>query len=303
MFAVRNAWRLPVVLVLAILGSIPIPDVSSQEVRQDVASLRNFIVGSDDRLARLSARWTLADLYRDQGKLREALIVITDARNDSESEAELTVTALRRAAIALGLGLTTEAEGLLAFVRDRDQFLNPETRIVLLIEEGNVAIEREDLSLAIERFDRAASEAAGISAHSLEARALINSLRAKLDNQDLRGLSSSSTRLTRWSEICGQATKLLCSRSLPVICIGARLKTIGRNGVFSSLPTVTMTLHDRPRRRRLCAHTHSVSSAHCMRIVAGSKRRCASVIRLLFMHRRLMSPSNSIGGSGKSAEY
>jgi len=152
--------------------------------------LRQIAAESSDRRERLGALWTLTDQLRDQGKLRDALRVVTDARTFSETDTELAITSLRRAGIALGLGLTTEAEGLLAFVRARESLLSPATQIVLLLEEGNFAVESENYQEAIAAFDRAAEQAQTLSDPALEARARINALRARLDDQDLQRLDA-----------------------------------------------------------------------------------------------------------------
>ena len=172
-----------------LLGALLAGPAAAQPSRT-LAELREIAASSEDRSARLDALWALADRLRDQGKLRDALRTCSQAAAISETDRELAITSLRRAGVALGLGLTTEAEGLLAFVRARAQSLDPATRIVLQLEEGNFAVESDNLTEAIERFDEAAAAAVEIQDPALEARARINALRARLDDQDLRRLDA-----------------------------------------------------------------------------------------------------------------
>lgn len=177
---------------IAFLGLFIAGTVSAQQMPQGANSLRKDAIESQYREDRLAALWALSDLYRDQGKLREALRVTDDARGESQLESELTITALRRAGIALGLGLMTEVEGLLNYVRDRSELLNPATHIVLLLEQGNYDVESENLSSAIAHFEQASLEAEAMGDLALEARARINTLRANLESLDISTLGELS---------------------------------------------------------------------------------------------------------------
>lgn len=179
-----------IVRVILFLGVFMAGAVNAQQLADAAIDLREDALNAENRVDRLSALWSLSDLYREQGKLREALRITNDARDESFSEAELTITDLREAGITLGLGLTSQSEILLAGVRARSELLSPRSRIVLLLEEGNFDVEDENLTSAIRRFEEAASEAQSFGDQALEARARINALRANLENRNLRGLDT-----------------------------------------------------------------------------------------------------------------
>ena len=179
-----------IVRVILFLGVFMAAAVNAQQLTDAAIDLREDALNSVNRVDRLRALWSLSDLYREQGKLREALRTTNDARDQSRSETELTITDLREAGIALGLGLTSQSEILLAGVRARSELLNPRSRIVLLLEEGNFDVEDENLTSAIRRFEEAASEAQSIGDQALEARARINALRANLENRNLSALDA-----------------------------------------------------------------------------------------------------------------
>ncbi|MEX0962666.1 MAG: CHAT domain-containing protein [Pseudohongiellaceae bacterium] len=188
MSSVSSSRRHDILHGILFLGVFIAASVNAQQSPDTVIDLQADALNSEDRLERLHALWSLADLYREQGKLREALRTISATRDESLSEVELTITDLRESGIALGLGLTSQAEILLASVRARSNLLNSRSRIVLLLEEGNFDVEDENLTSAIRRFEEAATAAQSMPDPALEARARINALRANLENRNLSGI-------------------------------------------------------------------------------------------------------------------
>jgi len=135
----------------------------------------------------LRALWGLADVYRQQGKNNAALQTLNRVALLVDTEDASAATQLRLGGIYYGLGRYDESEEALGKARQLESRLSPDEQIALLLDLGNVQVERGTFEKASEYYEAAATSAARADRADLEARARLNVLRAKLDSKDLGG--------------------------------------------------------------------------------------------------------------------
>ncbi len=169
-----------------------------------VGSLREALESADSREEQLSALWALADLYRQQGKYREALRSIEKADAVSQTNLEQSLTALRWGGIAIGLGLYDQASSLLTVASEGKSLLDESSAVALELELGHLAVEQKFLDKAVGHFDVTVSQANRAQVPVLEAKSRVNALRARMDNQDLAGLEDRLAELHRLVGELGQ---------------------------------------------------------------------------------------------------
>ena len=186
----------PVILFVFVMSawgqSLTGPDNMSS-----VGSLREMLESADSREEQLSAWWALADVYREQGKYREALRSIEKADAVSQTKLEQTLTALRWSGIAIELGLYEESSALLTVANEGKSLLDESSAVALELELGHLAVEQKRLNQAVGHFDVAISQANRAQLPFLEAKSRVNALRARMDNQDLAGLEDRLAELHR----------------------------------------------------------------------------------------------------------
>lgn len=136
----------------------------------------------------LQARWGLADVYRQQGKNRASLQVLKKACSQASTDIAAATTAIKMGSALYGLGRYEEATQALIEADKLKGALEPVGRMALLLEQGNLAVERNLLSEAGNFFRRASALAREHQQPLIEAKARLNSLRLQLDNKDLRAL-------------------------------------------------------------------------------------------------------------------
>ncbi|MDH3641020.1 MAG: CHAT domain-containing protein [Gammaproteobacteria bacterium] len=147
-----------------------------------------FKVATDEATSNpelLRALWGLADIYRQQGKNNAALDTLNRVQALVETEDASAATQLRLGGVYYGLGLYEESEAALSKARQSESRLRPDEQVALLLDLGNVQVERGTFSKAADYYAAAAVAARQADRKDLEARARLNVLRAKLDGKDL----------------------------------------------------------------------------------------------------------------------
>ncbi|MCZ6708996.1 MAG: CHAT domain-containing protein [Gammaproteobacteria bacterium] len=138
----------------------------------------------------LRALWGLADVYRQQGKNNAALETLQRVAALASSEDASAATQLRLGGVYFGLGRYAESDAALSQAKALEARLRPGEQIALLLDLGNLQVERGTFAKAVDYYDAAAIAAKQVDRADLEARARLNALRAKLDGKDLSGFES-----------------------------------------------------------------------------------------------------------------
>ncbi len=134
---------------------------------------------------RLRALWGLADAYRQQGKNNAALETLQRVAALVDSDDASAATQLRLGGVYYALGLYEESEQALSRARQLQSHLHPDEQVALLLDLGNVQVERGTFMQAADYYMAAAAAAGRNGRPDLQARAALNVLRAKLDGKDL----------------------------------------------------------------------------------------------------------------------
>jgi CHAT domain-containing protein len=159
----------------------------------------------------LRALWGLADVYRQQGKNNAALETLSRVQELVDSKEASAATQLRLGGVYYSLGLYKKSEAALARAMQNEGRLRPDEQVALLLDLGNVQVERGTFTMAADYYAAAAAAAVQAQRIDLEARARLNVLRAKLDGKDL---SNFDTELARLEPIISQVTPAHTRRAL-----------------------------------------------------------------------------------------
>jgi len=187
-----RTWFLTLLLILpisAIAASYDDAQTAASEGRllESTALFKTAIAEAATNPDLLRALWGLADVYRQQGKNNAALQTLNRVTALVDTEDASAATQLRLGGIYYGLGRYDESEEALGKAKLLESRLSPDEQIALLLDLGNVQVERGTFEKAAEYYEAAAASAARADRTDLEARARLNVLRAKLDSKDLGG--------------------------------------------------------------------------------------------------------------------
>ncbi len=158
---------------------------SEGRLRESTALFKSAVDQATSNADLLRGLWGLADVYRQQGKNNAALEALDRVVSLVETEDESAATQLRLGGIYYSLGRYDESEEALGLARQLESRLSPGEQIALLLDLGNVQVERGTFEKAAEYYDAAATTAARADLRTLETRARLNVLRAKLDGKDI----------------------------------------------------------------------------------------------------------------------
>ncbi len=157
-----------------------------------------FKVATDEATSNpelLRAFWGLADVYRQQGKNNAALETLQRVAALANSEDASAATQLRLGGVYYGLGRYEESDVALSRAKQLESRLRPDEQVALLLDLGNLQVERGTFAKAADYYAAAAAAAKRADRADLEARARLNVLRAKLDGKDLSDFETQLARI------------------------------------------------------------------------------------------------------------
>jgi CHAT domain-containing protein len=137
---------------------------------------------------RVIALWALSSGQAARGLVREAERTLRLAADVSTEQAQRLGSALRLAEVLSAAGDVDEARRQIRSVEASQTSLTPMDRVTLHQAEGNLAVRIGDLLGAERLFNLQAAAAQEQGATSVEVRARVNAMRARLDRQDIAQL-------------------------------------------------------------------------------------------------------------------
>jgi CHAT domain-containing protein len=153
-----------------------------------LAELRAHVAQARSPRQKVDALWALADSLADRGDLLEAERNLRLAASDSSDTAQKQGTAIRLGAALTLTGNVDEAQVMLKAVADEPATITPGDLLRLRQAEGNLAVRRGDFAAAEKAFASEAAAAQAMGANSIEVRARVNALRARLDQKNIADL-------------------------------------------------------------------------------------------------------------------